>query len=273
MPKIPTKIKNKRVNLLINASENSSRLNRKTGIYEDNSNSLFTDIKPKFPPTLTTNDLIKNTNKSNTFNRKSFPNAFIAYRMALTKEYHNKSITLPHMGHLSKIAKKSWEKESQNVKDFYHKLSGDARFLYKKTTFKSNLQDNSSYVLNSDVMNSNFSDREAYIRDLELIGKWECEKINNGEGKREKINKLMHDLERLNKNSVIGMAEKIIRTAAQFGDIPTPVHKLVRVASNVNNEYVKVRADSTFRTNAGWYFRFNYDTFSSNVNMVWYIVT
>src|SRR5688572_22092129 len=88
----------------------------------DNPKNVFADIKPKFPPTLTTNDLIKNALKINTPNRsraKTLPNAFIAYRMALIKEYHNKNLKLPPMGQLSKIAKDSWNKESQNVKDFY----------------------------------------------------------------------------------------------------------------------------------------------------------
>src|SRR3954451_9929377 len=80
-----------------NIDENNSRLNRETKI-NNNVNSLPTDIKPTFPPTLTANDLIKNAIKSNKLNKSraiTFPNAFIAYRMALTKEYRNKNITLP----------------------------------------------------------------------------------------------------------------------------------------------------------------------------------
>ena len=37
---------------------------------DNNSNIVFIDIKPFFPPTLTTNDLIKNALKSGTYNTK-----------------------------------------------------------------------------------------------------------------------------------------------------------------------------------------------------------
>ncbi|SRR6266540_7524268 len=40
------------------------------------------------------------------------------------------------MGQLSKIAKNSWNKESQNVKDFYNKLSEDAKSLYRQNTIQ-----------------------------------------------------------------------------------------------------------------------------------------
>src|SRR6266498_5694899 len=110
--------------------------NKRVNISDKNSN---TDIKPVFPSTLTTNDLIENALKSDTPNKrkaKSLPNAFIAYRMALIREYHNKNIKLPPMGQLSKITKNSWNKESQNVKDFYNKLAEDAKYLYKQHTIQ-----------------------------------------------------------------------------------------------------------------------------------------
>jgi len=110
--------------------------NKRVNISDNNSN---TDIKPVFPPILTTNDLIKNALKSDTPNKtkvKTLPNAFIAYRMALIKEYHSKNLKLPPMGQLSKIAKNSWDKESQNVKNFYNKLVKDAKSLYRQNTIQ-----------------------------------------------------------------------------------------------------------------------------------------
>ncbi|CAG8683843.1 2252_t:CDS:1 [Funneliformis mosseae] len=127
---MPKSIKQKN-NKLVTALTINSNIDENN----DNSNSILTDFKPTFPPTLTANDLINNVNKSNTFNKsraKTFPNAFIVYRIALTKEYRNKNIKLPRMGPFSKIAKKSWEKESQDVKDVYHKLSEDAKSLYNQ---------------------------------------------------------------------------------------------------------------------------------------------
>src|SRR5688572_15731064 len=86
--------------------------------------NYLVDIKPEFPPTLTKHDLIKNAlrtpSTNDTYVRpKTLPNAYIAYRMALVKEYRNKNLKFPPMGQFSKIAKKAWDKESQNVKDFY----------------------------------------------------------------------------------------------------------------------------------------------------------
>ena len=94
------------VSIIIN-----SNLNSETNISKNNFNN---NIKPTFPPILTLNDLIENALKSSTSNNnkpKSLPNAFIAYRMALVKEYRIKSRKLPSMGELSKIAKDSWNIE------------------------------------------------------------------------------------------------------------------------------------------------------------------
>ncbi|CAI2169409.1 12331_t:CDS:1 [Funneliformis geosporum] len=102
------------------------------------SNNVHTDIKPKFPPILTTDELIKNAIKSNAPNNKvkTLPNAFIAYRMALQKEYHNKNIKLPLMSQLSKIAKASWDEEPEDVKKFYKNLTEKARTLYSQKTIQ-----------------------------------------------------------------------------------------------------------------------------------------
>ncbi|CAI2169411.1 12332_t:CDS:1 [Funneliformis geosporum] len=96
------------------------------------------DIKPIFPPILTEDELIKNAIKSNSSNNKAktLPNAFIAYRMALQKEYHNKNIKLPPMNQLSIIAKNAWEKEPKEVKKFYKNLTEEARSLYNQKTLQ-----------------------------------------------------------------------------------------------------------------------------------------
>ncbi|CAG8673875.1 16216_t:CDS:2 [Funneliformis mosseae] len=151
----------------------------------DNSNSI---LKPTFPPTLIANDLIKNAIKSNKPNKSraiTFPNAFIAYRMALTKEYRNKNITLPRMGQLSKLAKNSWEEESKDVKEFYNKLAEDAKslggaesvYVYQDTEVNTVKQNSSSehfpkdsspnYSFYEDPYGQNSSDRELlYILDF-----------------------------------------------------------------------------------------------------------
>ncbi|CAG8666388.1 3016_t:CDS:2, partial [Funneliformis mosseae] len=46
------------------------------------------------------------------------------------------TIKLPPMGQLSIIAKNSWNKESQDVKNFYKNLAKEARSLYEQYTFQ-----------------------------------------------------------------------------------------------------------------------------------------
>src|SRR6185437_1894303 len=77
------------------------------------------DFKPPFPPTLTINDLTKNVFSSGN-KQKMVPNAFIAYRMALIKEFSikNSNLKLPRMSDFSRIAEKSWNKEPKYVKSF-----------------------------------------------------------------------------------------------------------------------------------------------------------
>ena len=133
---MPKTFKNKRAISYMDSNVNATG---DVNINGDDSHDVLTDIKPNFPPTLTTNDLIKNALKSGTSNKTkvtTLPNAFIAYRMELIKEYKSKGIRLPPMGQLSKIAKKSWDEESHVVKDFYNKLARDARSLYKQSTIR-----------------------------------------------------------------------------------------------------------------------------------------
>ncbi|GBB85184.1 hypothetical protein RclHR1_11740003 [Rhizophagus clarus] len=144
MPKTSLKQRNrKRVKKkpIINRTKSSSLIyfnigvnNIETNVSRHNSNESHTDIKPSFPSTLTINELIKNSNMNN--KPKLFPNAFIAYRMALIKEYRIKNLKLPSMGEVSKIARNYWNVESENVKDFYESLVKDAKLIYKQNNLQ-----------------------------------------------------------------------------------------------------------------------------------------
>jgi len=162
MPKTFLKQKNNKraTSLIINSNIDT------TNIGDNNSNNVLIDIKPKFPPTLTTNDLIKNALKADTSNKskaKSLPNAFIAYRMALIKEYRNKNLKLPQMGHLSKIAKNSWNKESQIVKCFYNKLAEDAKYLYKQSTIQIVLDSHMNKHINESFSTTTTTNSTSFI--------------------------------------------------------------------------------------------------------------
>jgi hypothetical protein len=106
--------------------ENStSKLNKSTN--NNNSNDILTNnIKPTYPPIITIYDLIK------PIKPKLPPNSFFIYRIALIKEYRIKNYKLPPMVELSKIAKKYWDMEPKNVKDFYASLAKDAKSFYFK---------------------------------------------------------------------------------------------------------------------------------------------
>jgi hypothetical protein len=102
----------------------------------NSTNTLTTCIKPSYPSNLTANDLIKKNNNPNNNKPKTFPNAFIAYRMALIKEYNSKGRKLPPMSEVSKIAKNYWDMESIRVKNFYESLVKDAKSIYKQNNIQ-----------------------------------------------------------------------------------------------------------------------------------------
>ncbi|CAG8621859.1 1237_t:CDS:1 [Funneliformis mosseae] len=81
-------------------------------------------IRPKFPPTLTTDVILERLRKS----KKPHPkiNAYFVYRM----EYHRNNIKIP-MIKISSITSISWKEESVETKAFYKKLADDAKSLYK----------------------------------------------------------------------------------------------------------------------------------------------
>ncbi|RIA80527.1 hypothetical protein C1645_745182 [Glomus cerebriforme] len=152
MPKIK-----KNHNRIINS--NNSKLNNETDIDDNNSNDIPNDIRPSFPPTLTIDDLIKDANTNH--KRKTLPNAFIVYRMALMKEYRINNRKLPPMTKISKIAKNSWEMESNHVKNFYERLVIDAKSIYK--------QNNVRIVLDKHMMNDVKSEQVLSQRQLHTM--------------------------------------------------------------------------------------------------------
>ncbi|CAI2191735.1 8601_t:CDS:1 [Funneliformis geosporum] len=102
----------------------------KVGDDNDNYNYVF---KPTFPSSLTINEIISVIKApSNNKKAKSFPNSFITYKKALIKENRIRNIKLPPMEQLSKVASCYWNKEPENVKEFYRNLSEDAKSLYKQ---------------------------------------------------------------------------------------------------------------------------------------------
>ncbi|CAG8546762.1 hypothetical protein RhiirA5_428873 [Rhizophagus irregularis] len=150
MPKESSKKRN-RNNLVTNSNFNS---NDETNIIINSPNNNLVNIfKPPFPPALTIDDLIKNAQTSDN-KPKMVPNAFIAYRMALIREYRikNKNIKLPRMGVFSRIAENSWNKEPQHVKGYYNKLTQDAKLFYKQNTIQ--------IVLDKHMININDQKRE-----------------------------------------------------------------------------------------------------------------
>ncbi|CAB4404703.1 unnamed protein product [Rhizophagus irregularis] len=122
----------------------NSNLNNETNFNGNNYNNLFINLKPAFPSTITTKDLIKNANTNN--KPKWFPNAFIAYRMALVREFRIKNCKLPSMGEVSKIAKNFWNMEPKNVKDFYEALVKEAKSTYKKNNIQILLDKHMDYM-------------------------------------------------------------------------------------------------------------------------------
>ncbi|CAG8445616.1 uncharacterized protein OCT59_023658 [Rhizophagus irregularis] len=135
MPKITLKQNYRKRDRFVNSNINTDNFNLrgKTNSGKGDSKNILTILKPSFPSTLMLDDLIKrNTNSK----PKLLPNAFIAYRMALMKEYRIKNCKLPPMGEVSKIAKNSWNIEPKHVKDFYESLVEDAKAIYKQNNIQ-----------------------------------------------------------------------------------------------------------------------------------------
>ncbi|CAG8445596.1 uncharacterized protein OCT59_023660 [Rhizophagus irregularis] len=132
------------INSNVSDHVDNSNLNNETNFNGNNYNNLFINLKPAFPSTITTKDLIKTANTNN--KPKWFPNAFIAYRMALVREFRIKNCKLPSMGEVSKIAKNFWNMEPKNVKDFYEALVKEAKSTYKKNNIQILLDKHMDYT-------------------------------------------------------------------------------------------------------------------------------
>ncbi|RGB40156.1 hypothetical protein C1646_664049 [Rhizophagus diaphanus] len=147
---------------------NTSKLRGKTNVGEN-----FIILKPSFPSTLMMDDLIKKNNTNN--NPKPPPNAFVAYRMALMKEYRIKNCKLPPMSKVSKIAKNFWNMEPKYVKDFYESLVKDVKSIYKQNNIQIvldkhmssmvNNQENYDTVVNENLQTQNYGNAENSIHD------------------------------------------------------------------------------------------------------------
>ncbi|KAG9307065.1 hypothetical protein G9A89_016893 [Geosiphon pyriformis] len=89
--------------------------------------------KPSFPPDLCPEDLIGKAIErlKKTGKLSKISNAFLAYRMAIRKQYSNEK-RYKRMHDLSSMAANAWRKEPQRVKSFYHNLSRKALDQYRR---------------------------------------------------------------------------------------------------------------------------------------------
>ncbi|CAG8457003.1 728_t:CDS:1 [Ambispora leptoticha] len=90
-------------------------------------------VKPQYPPNLTVEDLMQNAlqklKKTGKFSK--IPNAFMAYRMQLQKEFAL-HYSYPGMRKLSSIAANLWKEEDENVKKTYQNLTREAQTRFEK---------------------------------------------------------------------------------------------------------------------------------------------
>jgi hypothetical protein len=160
----------------------NSKLNSEINISENNINDILSYVRPSFPPIIKVDDLIKNARMNN--KRKSIPNAFIVYRMALIKEYRIKNRKLPPMAEISKIAKSSWDIEPKEVKDYYEEFVREAKSIYNKSNVQivmdKHMNDSKNYIKNEQALNQTKSNTMDVIDDV--IGDctiYGAEKVDN----------------------------------------------------------------------------------------------
>ncbi|GBB84171.1 hypothetical protein RclHR1_01080027 [Rhizophagus clarus] len=127
----------------------NSKLNAGINIGSNNISDILNYVRPSFPPIIKIDDLINNAKMNN--KRKSIPNAFIVYRMALIKEYRIKNRKLPPMSEFSKIAKNSWDMEPKEVKDYYEDFVKKAKSVYNRNNVQI-------------VMDKHMSDSKKYVK-------------------------------------------------------------------------------------------------------------
>ncbi|RIA83296.1 hypothetical protein C1645_786735 [Glomus cerebriforme] len=72
-------------------------------------------IRPPFPPVITAQDLIQSNDATRV------PNSFIAYRMALVREYKLKNVSC-NRSEISSRASRLWKEEPDYIKNTYKNL-------------------------------------------------------------------------------------------------------------------------------------------------------
>ncbi|RIA83446.1 hypothetical protein C1645_833835 [Glomus cerebriforme] len=148
------------------SQDNSSTL--RACVFIDSSNPEFPNqimnhsshpfIKPPFPPLIDPKDLLI-ISKDNKPSRS--PNAFIIYRKVFLKTTRDQGYFLP-MTIVSSMASKSWDQESDEVRDYYKRLAKDA-YKYRTEKFPKKVKRrrkkepwNSSIAFQNDLHNTFF---------------------------------------------------------------------------------------------------------------------
>src|SRR5438270_5163370 len=89
------------------------------------SNNENSNIRPPFPPTIAVQDLVPTSNAK-------VPNAFIVYRMALSRELKVQNVSYDR-SRISSIASRLWAEEPENVKNTYKQLVADAQLAHNQS--------------------------------------------------------------------------------------------------------------------------------------------
>ncbi|CAG8557895.1 9928_t:CDS:1 [Funneliformis caledonium] len=117
-------------------------------------------IRPPFPPPIGPKDLITKSIAGKKPNRA--PNAFIIYRKMYVRESRNEGYCFP-MTVLSSMVSQSWEKEPEEVKDYYKRLA-KATFdyrneLYPKSEMKKKKRSNWNVISFERILNQNDNEK------------------------------------------------------------------------------------------------------------------
>lgn len=199
----------------------NSKMNTEIDISENNISNIISYIRPSFPPIVKIDDLIKNAKMNN--KRKSIPNAFIVYRMALIKEYRIKNRKLPPMAELSKIAKNSWDLEPKEVKDYYEDFVKEAKSIYNK----SNVQ---------------------IVMDKHVSGSKNC--IKNEQALNQTMSNIMNVMDVMDD----GADDRITYSAEQINNIQDTIVLPIEDTFYMDNSYFQIQ---DFAINTEYYPQFN----------------
>jgi hypothetical protein len=100
---------------------NPSKFSNTNNLTKENFSEI-SDIRPPFPPRITSQDLISDNPCSQT------PNCFIIYRKELSKELKLKNLNYDRKK-ISKHASQLWNNESDHVRNFYRNIAAEAKSL------------------------------------------------------------------------------------------------------------------------------------------------